>query len=1139
MHLPIDMGDDTGLTLALLDCGAQSTLLRSDLRRRAGVLTEPLDPPIAFVMANGARQRCHAIAYVEGYTRAVTDFRRGQQSGQCVRLPAVKAYIVDELEYELLLGMDWLEAVDPHISFRSRKCIIDNHAARVTPLGLATDNMGEHARVQDARICAGKMDTPEESTDKRILALVARFSKVFEKQQQLPPSRGKWDFVIEFNGAAKPYHRSPRRYSPRELAAMQTEIDRLAKLNWIVRSHSPWGCPILFAKNEKKDGELRAVYDLRELNAQTIRMSYPIPRIPDLLDKLSHATVLSRLDLAKAFNQVRMAPSSQQYAAISSPLGLWESRVMLMGLKNSGPHFQALMDAVFTGNKSALPVGTVCSEQLEDLRPFLVIYLDDIVIATRTIEEHYAAIAKVLERLALFDLRCNEFYEFMRAETEFVGFMVGNGRIRPLQKKVEAILDYGEPKSAKDVRAFLGMIGYYREYIPNMANDAAALTKLTRRGMLFDFTEAQPHFENLKAKLARITELTLPDPTREYVIATDASSVGVGGVLMQPDNVGKLKPLAFYSRQMRGAELRYPIYEQELLAIKECLIHWRCYIDGVTVRVYTDHRPLVTGDVLRRHSEHHYSKRVAGWLERIWDLDVVLEYHSCNTDLAAVPDALSRRPDFTAAAEITHSINAIQHARPSEHEDLEKLRELKRSLVPKPAYVVSDGLWYYRSRLVIPEEAGELRTRILDAAHSSLVHGHRGMDSTLHHVARRFYWPSLTTDVRAFVRSCPSCARAKARTAKAPGLLHPLPLPDGPYLSLEMDFIVGLPKVDEYDAILTVVDRFTKRVFLAPTTTTCTSSELARIYMQNIWRHIGVPREIISDRGPQFISAFWKELLSELGITSKLSAAYHFRSHGQVERANRVAEEVLRSYGEMAATDWPRLLAAAEFAINSATSATTGMSPFRASYGVDIRAGTIVDTADEWVQLPNDDLNVSSWLERIREVRDALVERVNIAQQRQEAIFNTHRGSQTFVVGDKVFISTENMRGRNKLIDKYVGPFEIESVMERDTYKVKLPPQLARLTNTFHTSLLKPYYASPDRHATRQVDRPHPLPNDEGEYVIRKIVDVRGTGASKRYRVRWEGYGPEDDTWELSKTLSQVKDMITAFERARKTRSRT
>ena len=1125
LHLPLHVAESEYGTAGMVDSGAEITVCSEEFATRMGLSIEQANQT-RLRMADGSRAKCSGFVTFQAETRRHTNLETGRQHGQIVKLRDVSAVVVPKLDHDLILGLDFLADVDPIISFRSRRCTIHADAA-------ATVRALHERHVSDFSVCAGKMDKPEPSTDPRVKNLLERYAKIFVKWESLPPRRGQWDFVIKFTEEPRPFHCNPRRYSPREMEAIRAELDKLLQRDWIVISHSPWASPILFAKSERKDGELRAVYDLRELNSQTERNSYRIPRIPDLLDRMARAKYFSRLDLSKAFNQIRMAPESQETTAIATPFGLYESRVMLLGLKNSGPHFQSFLEAVLAGDKSALPEGTVIDAQLENLKPIVQLYLDDLIIATEDMEDHYIALEKVLERFMLYDLRCNEFAEFAVSETEFVGFIVGNGRIHPLEKKVKAILEYGEPRNAKEVRGFLGMLGYYRDYIPHLADDAAHLTKLTRKGAEFDFHEARPHFENLRKKLSEVAALALPDMTLPFVIATDASSVGVGGVLMQPGPQGSLRPLAFYSRQMRGAELKYPIYEQELLAIKESLMHWRCYVDGNAVTVFTDHQPLVTGQIFKRHSEHHYSKRVAGWLEKLWDLEIDLRYHKCTTDLAAVPDALSRRPDYVEIA-----VNATQmEVEPDS--DLAKLRELKATMAPEDTYIVSDGLWYYRSRLVIPSGADEIKKKILNAAHATLSAGHRGMDATYHHVARRFFWPNLMADVRKFVRSCPVCARAKPRNQKAPGLLNPLPYPDGPFQSLEMDFIIGLPDIDGKTSILSIVDRYTKRVFLVPVSDTITAAETAKLYFDRIWRHIGVPKTMITDRDPKFVAKFWTQLMSELGIQAELAAAYHHRTSGQVERTNRVVEEVLRCYAREASEDWPRMMPAVEFAINSAKSPTTGLTPFFASYGTELRAGTFMDN-DGYALLPDEPLAVAAWLERLRDIRALVREKVNIAQQRQSDYFNKGRMNQSFDIGDQVFLSSENIKleGNAKLKPRWIGPFPVTAKINDSTYALELPGRLSQsnLSNAFHTDLLKPYVE--DENA-RDLPPPPVVDVDEDDrYAVERIIDHKPKkGAVKHFLVRWVGYGPEHDEWLPIKTAKEdIPDLVNYYLRARRTK---
>ena len=397
--------------------------------------------------------------------------------------------------------------------------------------------------------------------------LLARFrDTVFQKLDSLPPSRGDWDFRIDLIADDNPTKQRHFKMSEKEKEAVRAELDKLILLGWIEPSQSAWSCPILFARNKKKDGSLRAVYDFRKLNAKTRANAYPVPRIDDILDRLSGARVYSTIDLSKAFNQVRNAPDAVEKTAISTPFGLWQSKVMLMGLRNAGAHFQALIEAVMRGDASALPrydtdhprraaterlkERLAAKNDLVDLHFCAAVYIDDIVIFSDTIEQHKDHVTRVLERLEMFDLRANEFFLFGAEEIDFLGFNIQKGAVRPLAAKVEAITAWPTPNNASDIRTFMGVVQYYRDCIPQLANFASVLTALTSKKAAWQWTEReQMAFDMIKALLANATALRIPDHRKPYVVATDASIYGLGGVLMQRETTG-LYFIAFYSKQI-------------------------------------------------------------------------------------------------------------------------------------------------------------------------------------------------------------------------------------------------------------------------------------------------------------------------------------------------------------------------------------------------------------------------------------------------------------------------------------------------------------------------------------------------------------------------------------------------------------
>jgi hypothetical protein len=378
----------------------------------------------------------------------------------------------------------------------------------------------------------------------------------------------------------------------------------------------------------------------------------------------------------------------------------------------------------------------------------------------------------------------------------------------------------------------------------------------------------------------------------------------------------------------------------------------------------------------------------------------------------------------------------------------------------------------------------------------------------------------MRQDVAEYVRTCPSCQANKGRTTKPIGLLQPLPIPDGKWEVTSTDFIVQLPKTaNGYDAIAIVVDKLTKMVHLIPTTTTVTAPQFARLYFDNVVRLHGFQRSIISDRDPRFTSQFWEALAKLCGTNLARSTAYRPQTDGQTERVNRKLEEILRAYVDTRQHNWDTHLSAAEFVINNAPSSSTGYSPFYLNYGYHPLLPATMDTTSITglkVQAAVD--FATSMAQDLTKAKEFLHQ----AQERQKKYADKKLQEHVFSVGDKVWLSTTNLRipDTSKFTSKWIGPYTITAIVSPLAMRLDLPTNM-RIHPVIHVSRLKPYHSS-DSFGVRSYPRPPPIDSDD-IFLVERILDRRvvGAGRSRRfeYLVQWQGYPIYEATWEPASNL--------------------
>ncbi|MGH3053837.1 MAG: reverse transcriptase domain-containing protein, partial [Gaiellaceae bacterium] len=552
------------------------------------------------------------------------------------------------------------------------------------------------------------------------------------------------------------------RMSPAELDEVQRQIEELLDQGFIRPSNSQFAAQVLFAR--KQDGSLRMCTDYRALNRITRRDQYPIPRMDDLFDRLHGAQFFSKLDLASGYHQVRVAEEDIPKTAFRTRYGLFEFLVLPFGLCNAPATFMRLMNHTFS----------------DYLDKFVLIYLDDLLVFSRTFDEHLHHLDAVLSRLEAQSLylkasKC----EFARHSTDFLGHTVTKDGICMQSAKVLAIQEWPPPTSIPQLRSFLGLVNYYRRFIPHCASTVAPLEALLRKDTPYAWGEPQAvAFATIKKDFTQEPTLLLPDPRQTYHLYVDASDFALGAILTQDQGKGR-QPLAFFSRKLSGAERNYTTTMKELLAVRDACLHWRCYLENPRMRfhVYSDHRNLTfaSKDTAR-------DRNLTYWQQQLEIFNYQLHYIKGGDNPA---DPLSRRPDMELCVLTTRD---ALHQRIQTAYTTDPLYQQ-----PPPHLQPKDGFYYCEeTRLCIPDDAA-LRRTLVEEQHEPPYVGHFGESKTLQLVTKRYWWPSLRQDVHRFCATCQTCQRNTASNQRPAGLLQPLPAPEQLWTHVSVDFCSGLP----------------------------------------------------------------------------------------------------------------------------------------------------------------------------------------------------------------------------------------------------------------------------------------------------------------------------------------------------------
>ena len=696
-----------------------------------------------------------------------------------------------------------------------------------------------------------------------------RHRQVFgEKEAQRFPGPRIWDHAIELKSGAPPM--IPGRIyalTQAEQKALESFVQEHLAKGYIRPSKSPYASPFFFIK--KKDGKLRPVQDYRKVNEWTVKNRYPLPLIPELIARVKGATLFTKFDVRWGYNNVRIKEGDQWKAAFITNKGLFELNVMFFGLTNSPATFQMMMNEIF----------------MEELREgWLTVYMDDMLIHTNdSLETHRAAVHRVLDKLAKHDLFLKpEKCLFEQRRMEFLGVVLENGTIRMDPAKIKGVEDWPQPKTVRDVRAFLGFTGFYRYFVPNYSIIARPLIDLTKKATPFHWDPPQQKaFLVLKDHMCSHPVLKQPDYEKPFFLAMDASAYGMGAVLSQEGDFNPRtkkfvqQPIVYYSATFTPTERNYDIYERELLAVVKALDHWRPHLAATEepVTVLTDHANLTFWKNPRK-----VNRRVARWFSFLQDYNLVIKH--VPGKLHAGPDMLSRPPGANKGEDDNTDV----------------------TLIPPEAFI----------QTIDPNQPTEEEKReILRLYHDSPVGGHLGRDQTYAEVAKRHAWPGMRSWIADYVKGCGTCQQNKPHTHPRKTPLYRIPVPQeaNPFEVIALDLITHLPLCDGFDAILTIVDHGCSRVAIfIPCKGTITGEGVADLYFDNVYRWFGLPAKVISDRDPRFTSRFSRALCARLGIAQNVSTAFHPQMDGLTERKNQWVEQFLRTITMHQQNDWAKWL---------------------------------------------------------------------------------------------------------------------------------------------------------------------------------------------------------------------------------------
>ena len=902
----------------------------------------------------------------------------------------------------------------------------------------------------------------------RAATLLAKHVKTFPAPGT--PITGRTEAVMHDidTGSTRPIRCNPRKLSPKKIKIQQELVDKMLEEGQIEHSVSAWSAPTVLVT--KKDGTTRFCVDYRRLNNNTKKDAFPLPRIDDSLNSLSGQSWFSTLDLASGYWQVKLSEDAKPKTAFATHSGLFQFAVMPFGLCNAPATFERLMSQVMRG--------------LHWKR--CLVYIDDILVFGHDFESALESLELVLIRVAEYGLqlkstKCNLF----RSSVPFLGHIVGRAGLECDPSKVSAVANWISPTTTKGVREFLGFTGYYRRFVPDYSTVAQPLVRLLGKDCKFHWTDAcQDAFMALRALLIKAPVLAFPKEDLPYIVDTDASDYGIGGVLSQCIE-GTEHVIAYYSKSLNPAQQKYCTTRRELLAVVATLDHFKGYVWGPKFLVRTDHAALVWlknlkniqgmlarwlaklqqfhFDIIHRPGAQHGN---ADGLSRCPQCDrgtcapikisvtsdpeqpyasscvgssldsELIPLESGETCMAAVMLTQSANSKLITEAQMTDIDITIvrswfiarkfpartQEFAPASH-------DLKSYWIGRKSLFLDDNhiLWRNRSekslraQLVVPRS---LRDTVFNDSHHTTYGGHFGITHTHSKLQLHYFWPGMSDFVRDRISACHKCVARKSPVNRHHPMGH-VPV-SGKFERVAMDLLdVSVISAKGFKYILVVCDYFTKYTEAYPLKDKTARSVVDAL--MDVWLpRYGFPLFLHSDQGKEFDNVMIHQLSELLGTVKTKTTPYHPRSDGLVERFNRTLLAMLAMFVSQEHDNWDDLLPFMMLAYNTTVHTSTGYTPYRLVFGDECNLpGNLVHRELRADPPPGDPGTYASW------VQQALYESYDeVRAQQQRATHRQKRNYDSKAVARAFPINCWTLRyyppaRKNKLCSPWIGPYKV------------------------------------------------------------------------------------------------------------------
>lgn len=840
-----------------------------------------------------------------------------------------------------------------------------------------------------------------------VLTTTLGVSKNFKYDIKLKPG-------VSLEPIKKTYH-----FAPPKLAALRQEIKKLLDLNIIQKCTTDYASPAFLVHKKTDTGEVkyRLVIDYRQINKHIQYISYPLPTLDSMLNYLSAATVFTTLDLTMAFHQVPLTERSRKYTAFKTQDNTYFYNRLPQGIATGGQVLSQLVNNVF-----------------EDIKyKFLLSYLDDLLIYSSSMSEHYQHLNIIFTRLRQAGLTLNpDKIQFAKQEIKFLGYTISQGKIILSEDRITALLSIPKPKTAKQVAQFIGSVNYFARFIPNFSQIAAPLNDLRRKRIKFNWTpEAEESWEILRKRISSPPILALPDFNKQFHLFTDASKLGIAGMLCQYNEQELLQPIYFASRKLNKHEINYSIYQLEFLSVVHHVLKFRAYLECQPFVIHTDHSALQAIQKIEN------SPIISRWILKLMPYTYTVQHISGKSNCIA--DMLSRHPlpipqghpdnnqlyTFLVKLPTLFSDFASEQAQdPILSEIIAKLKN-KENL---PKYKLVGNKLTYQIKPNTYRYAVPTHLQPLIYSYYHIHMGvHLGINRTIKAINKIFYWPNSRPYITNRINNCIKCLKSKPNLTKAMGKLSSI-IHTYPGEVLYIDLIGPLVPSQGYTYILICVDGFSRFMYLLPIRK-ANSQTIINALKSYVFQHNGLWSKVVSDNATYFTSTQFKNFLFTLGI-QHIPMIRHYPNPSFCERMIQSVKLGLRANHAEDQTQWVKSIFNIQLTLNNAQNESLKTSPAQIFMGRLLQ--THINVVWDLPPLDNSDPKY---------IHDAYINLVKSHKQ-LERTYNKNHKFVKLNLGDKVLIKTYILSNKDKNIStklsyKFTDPYEVTRILSDVTYQLQ------------------------------------------------------------------------------------------------------